>query len=122
MDQPLWQILLNITLIGFVVRRAAVGLALHWDRSQPALWGVYVGVCAACAFAGVAVLLGRRWVVAGLCAVLLAFTLATGVELAVGGVAPAGWLVAQWLMAAAATGVLLSWTRPRREGDPAAPR
>jgi hypothetical protein len=107
MDQPLWQILFNIAMIGFVVRRAAVGLALYADRTQPALWGVYVGLCAVCAFAGIAVLFSRRWVIAALVALGAAFTLTTFVELSVGTVAPAVWLVAQWLVGLAGCAVLL---------------
>jgi hypothetical protein len=107
MDQPLWQILFNIALIGFVARRAAFGLALHIDRTQPALWGVYVALCAVCALAGIAVLLSRRWVIAGLAGVLAAFTLSTGVELAVGGVAPPASLIAQLAFAIAAGGALI---------------
>jgi hypothetical protein len=107
MDQPLWQILFNIALIGFVARRAAVGLALHWDRTQPALWGVYVGLCAVCAFTGVAIQLSRRWVIAGIVALVGAHTVTTIVELAIGGVAPAGWLLAQLALALAGGGALL---------------
>jgi hypothetical protein len=107
MEQPLWQILFNIALIGLVVRRAAFGLALHVDRTHPALWGVYVALCVVCAFTGVAVLLGRRWVIAGLLALLGAFTVTTFVELGIGGVAPAGLLLAQLVVALAGGGALL---------------
>lgn len=118
MDQPLWQILFNIAMIGFVVRRAAVGLALGADRTQPALWGVYVGLCAVCALAGVGVLMSRRWVIASLVAVLLAFTITTCIELAIGTAAPAAWLVAQLVMALAGGGLLLHWARRNQPDDP----
>jgi hypothetical protein len=107
MDQPLWQILFNIAMIGFVVRRAAMGLALYADRTHPALWGVYVGLCAVCAFAAVAVLFSRRWVIAALVALGAGFTLTTFVELAVGGVAPPLWLVVQWVVGMAGCAALL---------------
>jgi hypothetical protein len=107
MDQPLWQILFNIAMIGFVVRRAAVGLALYGDKAHPALWGVYAGLCAVCAFAAVAVLFSRRWVIAALVVLGVGFTLTTFVELAVGSVAPAVWLLAQWVVGVAGCAALL---------------
>jgi hypothetical protein len=107
MDQPLWQILFNIAMIGFVVRRAAVGLAVYGDRTHPALWGVYAGLCAVCALAAVAVLLSRRWVIVALLALAAAFTLTTFVELAVGGIAPPLFLVAQWVVGLAGCAGLL---------------
>lgn len=108
MDQPLWQILFNIALIGFVVRRAAVGLALYGDRTHPALWGVYAGLCAVCAFAAVAVLFSRRWVISALIALGAAFSVTTFVELAVGGISPPLWLVSQWVFGVAACAALLA--------------
>jgi hypothetical protein len=107
MDQPLWQILFNIALIGFVARRAAFGLALHADRTHPALWGVYVALCGVCVFTGVAILFSRRWVIAGLVALLTAYTATTFVELAIGGIAPAAQLLAQLAIALAAGAALL---------------
>ncbi|HKP64592.1 MAG TPA: hypothetical protein VJV78_47980 [Polyangiales bacterium] len=108
MDQPLWQILFNIAMIGFVVRRAAVGVAVYGDQTQPALWGVYVGLIAVCGFAAVAVLFSRRWVIAALVALGVAFSLTTVVELAVGSVGPPLFLVAQWVVGIAACAALLT--------------
>lgn len=108
MDQPLWQILFNIAMIGFVVRRAAVGVAVYGDQTQPALWGVYVGLIAVCGFAAVAVLLSRRWVIAALVALGVAFTVSTVVELALGSVGPALWILAQWMVGVAACAGLLT--------------
>jgi hypothetical protein len=107
MDQPLWQILFNIGLIGFVARRAAFGLALHADRTHPALWGVYVALCLVCAFAGVAILFSRRWVIAGLVALVGAYTVTTFVELGVGDIAPPAALLAQLAVALAGGAALL---------------
>jgi hypothetical protein len=106
MDQPLWQILFNIALIGFVVRRAAFGLALQVDRTHPALWGVYVALCAVCAFTGVAILFSRRWVIAGLLALVSADAIATFVEIAMG-VAPAAYLILQLAVALAGGAALI---------------
>ncbi len=108
MDRPLWQILFNIALIGFVVRRAALGLALHEDRTQPALWGVYVALLAVCALASIAILFGRRWVYAGVVSMLIAYAVTTFVEIALGGIAPAVWLIGQ-LVAALAFGAVILW-------------
>ena len=102
MDLPLWQILFNITLIGFVVRHAAIGLAVQGDRSQPVLWGVYAALCAVCAFAGVAVLLSRRSVITGITALLVTFAATTFIELGIGSGAPPAYLVGQLLVALAA--------------------
>lgn len=109
MDQPLWQTLFNVAMIGFVARRAALGLALHAERTSPVLWGVYVALLIVCALAGIAILLGRRWVMAGLIGLVLAFGVSTFVELAIGGVAPAGWLLLQLLIALGGSAVLLVW-------------
>jgi hypothetical protein len=121
MDQPLWQILFNIALIGFVARRAAFGLALHTDRTHPALWGIYVALGAVCVFTGVAILLSRRWVIAGLIALMGAYTVTTFVEIAIGGVAPAGWLLAQLAIALAGGGALLVLAI-RTPPEPSSPR
>jgi hypothetical protein len=102
MDQPLWQILFNIALIGFVVRHAAVGLAVQGGRSQPLLWGVYAALCAVCALAGIAVLLSRRWVIAGITTLLVGFAATTFIELGVGSGAPPVYLIGQLLVAVAA--------------------
>jgi hypothetical protein len=108
MDQPLWQILFNIALIGFVARRAAFGLAMQAHRAHPALWGVYVALCAVCAFAGVAILFSRRWVITGLVSLVGAFAVTTFVEMGVGGVAPAGYLLAQLAVALAGGAALVA--------------
>ncbi|HKU45048.1 MAG TPA: hypothetical protein VJR89_43105 [Polyangiales bacterium] len=107
MDQPLWQILANIALLGFVLRRAAFGLALGSAELHPALWGAYVLLCAVCAFAAVAILLSRRWVIAGLVALGVGFSVTTFVELAAH-VAPAAWLLAQLVVGLAGTAGLLT--------------
>jgi len=110
-DRPLWQIVFNIALIGFVARRAAAGLALHLDRSQPVLWGVYVALLTVCGFASIAILFGRRWVNGGVIALLVTFAISTCVELAIGTVAPAVWLVGQLAFAIAFGAVILWWGR-----------
>jgi hypothetical protein len=107
MDQPLWQTLFNIALIGFVVRHAAVGLALQSSRSQPVLWGVYVALCAVCAFAAIAILFSRRWVIAGISSLLVAYAATTFIELGIGIGAPPLYLVAQLLFAILAGVVLI---------------
>lgn len=107
MDQPLWQILFNIGLIGFVVRHAAVGLAVQGGRSDPLLWGVYAALCAICALAGIAILLSRRWVIAGITTVLVGFAATTFVELGVGSAAPPVYLIGQLLVAVAAGAALI---------------
>lgn len=99
MDQPLWQTLFNIALIGFVVRHAAVGLAVQGGRTHTALWGVYAALCAVCAFAGIAVLLSRRWVIAGITTLLVGFSATTFIELGIGSGAPPVYLIAQLLFA-----------------------
>lgn len=106
MDQPLWQILFNIALIGFVVRRAAFGIALQAGRGQPVLWGVYVALCVVCAFTGIAILFSRRWVIAGLVALVCAYAATTFVEIALA-VAPAASLIAQLAVAIAAGAALI---------------
>src|SRR5688572_549920 len=114
MDRPLWQLMFNIALIGFVARRAAIGLALHADRSQPNLWGVYAALITVCGFVSIAILFGRRWVTGGVIALLAAFTLSTCVELAIGTVAPAVWLVGQLAIAIAFGAVILWWAHRDR--------
>jgi hypothetical protein len=106
MDQPLWQTLFNIALIGFVVRHAAVGLALQSGRSS-VLWGVYVALCAVCAFAGIAILFSRRWVIAAISSLVVAYAATTFIELGVGIGAPPVYLLAQLLFAILAGVVLI---------------
>jgi hypothetical protein len=81
MDQPLWQNWLNIALIGFVARRAAVAVAVQWEGLNAAVRAGYIAVLVACAFAAVAVWFSARWVIAALCAVAVTFTVASLVEL-----------------------------------------
>jgi hypothetical protein len=81
MDQPLWQNWLNIAFIGFVARRAAVSVALHWDSLNALTRGMYLMVLIACALAGVAVWLSTRLVMASLCFVAATFSVASLVEM-----------------------------------------
>ena len=108
MDRPLWQILFNIALIGFVARRAAVSVALA-ERTSPLLWGVYVGLLGICGCAAVAILFGRRWVIGGMVTLLVGYVLSTFVELAVRAVAPPAWLIGQLALALAFGAVILWW-------------
>jgi hypothetical protein len=119
MDRPLWQILFNIALIGFVVRRAALGLALQTDRTPAALWGVYVALIAVCALASIAILFSRRWVFGGVIAMLAVYTVATFVEIGVGSIAPPVWLIGQLVIAVAFSAVILWWARSSNAGDTA---
>jgi hypothetical protein len=100
MDQPLWQNLFNIALVGFVVRRAALGIGLA-EHVPPALYVAYVGLCAVCALAGILLWFSRRWVIAGLIAVGVAFTITTFAEIAVGAIAPPPLLLIQWIFGSA---------------------
>ena len=111
MDQPLWQNWLNIALIGFVARRAAVAVAVQWESLNAAIRAGYVAVLIACAFAAVAVWLSVRWVIGSLCAVAATFTVATLLEL--GHVEPSvrTLLVMQLAVAIAGTVALVSLAR-----------
>jgi hypothetical protein len=111
MDQPLWQNWLNIALIGFVARRAAVAVALQWESLNAAIRAGYVAVLVACAFAAVAVWLSVRWVIGSLCAVAATFTVASLLEL--GYVEPAvrTLLLMQLAVAIAGTVALISLAR-----------
>jgi lysylphosphatidylglycerol synthetase-like protein (DUF2156 family) len=116
-DQPLWQNWLNIALIGFVARRAALGIGLHWPDLTTWSRASYLILLAVCVCAGGAIWLRARWVIAALLAVAAAFTLTTFTELALamGDTQPRGWIISQWLAALAATVLLvrLAW----RAGD-----
>lgn len=111
MDQPLWQNWLNIALIGFVARRAAVAVAVQWESLNAAVRAGYVAVLVACAFAAIAVWFSVRWVVASLCAVAATFTVASLLEL--GQVEPSvrTLLVMQLAVAVAGTVALISLAR-----------
>jgi len=119
MDRPLWQILFNIALIGFVVRRAALGLALQTDRTPAMLWGVYVALIAICALTAIAILFSRRWVVGSVIAMLASYAVVTFVEIGIGGVAPPVWLIGQLVTALAFGGVIVWWARTSNSGDAA---
>jgi hypothetical protein len=106
MEQPLWKFTLNLALIGFVARRAAVGLALNGAGAHSAWSGVYVALAAACAFAAIAIWKSSRWVMAGLIVLVLAFGVTTSAELAAGS-GPAVWLIAQLLVAVIGAAILL---------------
>jgi|GEM_PF-4042775 hypothetical protein len=111
MDQPLWQNWLNIALIGFVARRAAMAVALQWESLNAALRAGYVVVLVACGFAAIAVWLSVRWVIASLCAVTATFTVASLLEL--GHVEPGvrTLIVMQLAVAIAGTIALISLAR-----------
>jgi hypothetical protein len=111
MDQPLWQNWLNIALIGFVARRAAMAVALQWESLNAALRAGYVVVLVACAFAAIAVWLSVRWVIGALCAVAATFTVASLMEL--GHVEPAvrTFILLQLAVAIAGTVALVSLAR-----------
>ena len=111
MNQPLWQNLLNITLIGFVAQRAALGVGLYGGGANGPVWGTCVALLIVCAFAGIAVWLSTRWVIAALLSLALAFTLTVTVELAVGGTANPPWLIGQLLVAWAGTAALVVLAR-----------
>lgn len=106
MDQPLWLNLFNIALIGFVVRRAALGIGLV-ERVPPALYAAYVGLCVICALAGITIWFSRRWVVGGLVAVGAAFSVTTFAEIALGTIAPVGLLLTQWIIGVAGCAALI---------------
>ena len=106
MDQPLWLNLFNIALIGFVVRRAALGIGLV-ERVPPGLYAAYVGLCVICALAGITIWFSRRWVIAGLVAVAAAFSVTTFAEIALGSLAPAGILLIQWIFGIAGCAALI---------------
>lgn len=111
MDQPLWQIWLNVALIGFVSRRAAVGIGMYWDSLGSVLRVSYVGLLAVCAFAAIAIWLRRAWVIAALSAVAGAFAVTTLVELTSGHAFAPVWMVAQVIVVVTATALLarLAW-------------
>jgi hypothetical protein len=107
-DQPLWQIWLNVAWIAFVARRAAVGIGLHWNTLGGPLRFGYWAVLAVCALAGIAVWLPARWVVAGLAAVATAFTLVTLMEITTHlSTLPMSVGIMQWLVGIAAGAVLV---------------
>lgn len=82
MEQPLWQNLLNIAFIGWVVRRAAVVLAFG---SEPQLLvGMYVALCIAGLIAGVLIWFRPRWVAAGLILLTVTFVATSLAETAIG--------------------------------------
>jgi len=111
MDQPLWQNWLNIALIGFVARRAAVAVAVQWESLNAAIRAGYVAVLIACAFAAVAVWLSVRWVIGSLCAVAATFTVATLLELRHVEPSVRTLLVMQLAVAIAGTVALVSLAR-----------
>lgn len=111
MDQPLWQNWLNIALIGFVARRAAVVLAMHWESSSALIRVGYIAVLAACAFGAIAVWMSMRWVITALCSIAAFFTIASLLELAQGEPGMRAWLLMQLCVALAGTAALVQLAR-----------
>lgn len=111
MDQPLWQNWLNIALIGFVARRAAMAVALQWESLNGALRAGYVIVLIACAFAAVAVWMSTRWVIGSLCAVAATFTIASLLELGYVDPGVRALILMQLAVAIAGTIALISLAR-----------
>lgn len=102
LDQPLWQNYLNLGLIAFIARRAGLGLALSGTMLPAGIKSVYVGVLAACLFAGIGIWLKRGWVLASLALVAFAYSTQTIMELALGPQFATAWglllqLAAAWL-------------------------
>ena len=111
MDQPLWQNWLNVALIAFVARRAAVTLALQWDQASHGLQVLHGVVLAVCVFAAVAVWLSARWVITALATMVCVFTLASLVELASADAALRVGIVAQVVLAITAAAALIGLAR-----------
>ena len=111
MDQPLWQNLLNIALIGFVARRAALVVTLEWNSLHALVRSAHVAVLLACLVAAVAVWLSARWVVASLCALTAFFTCASLLELRAIEPALRSGIILQMLVALLATVVLVKLAR-----------
>ena len=118
MDQPLWQNWLNIALIGFVARRAAVSAALQWDSLNLLVRGTYVVVLVACALAAVAVWLSTRIVIGALCFLTATFTVASLIEMSQVEATLRLWIGAQLGLAWLATLALVKLARSnQREVD-----
>ena len=100
MDQPLWQNYLNLGLLAFVARRAALGLALAGSVLPPDLTIVYACVLGSCVLAGVGVWLKRGWVITSIVTIAIAFGIQTAIELVRAGPAATPWLLVTQLMAA----------------------
>ena len=103
MDQPLWQNWLNIALIGFVARHAAVSVALQWDSLNSLVRGTYIVVLVACALAAVAVWLSTRLVIGALCFLTATFSVASLVEMSQVEPTLRLWIGAQLALALLAT-------------------
>lgn len=111
MDQPLWQNWLNIALIGFVARRAAMAVALQWDGLNTSIRTGYVAVLVACAFAAIAVWLSVRWVIGSLCAVAATYTVASLLELGHVEAPVRTWILMQLVVAIAGSVALINLAR-----------
>jgi hypothetical protein len=111
MDQPLWQNWLNIALIGFVARRAAVAVAIQWESLSPLLRASYIAVLGACALAAIAVWMSVRWVIGSLCSVAALFAVASLLELAQVEPAQRVWVLTQLVIALAGTAALVQLAR-----------
>jgi hypothetical protein len=103
MDQPLWQIFLNMAFVAFVARRAGIALALG-DGGVMAV--VDVVQCAACLFAAIAIWLRRAWVIAALLFLGFVFVAGTAIELTHASRANAAWLGIQLVFGVLASVVL----------------
>lgn len=61
MDRPLWQIVLALFVMAFVIQRAATGVVLHLGGAAPALAAVQAVQVAAGLAAALGIWLGRPW-------------------------------------------------------------
>ena len=111
MDQPLWQNWLNIALIGFVARRAAVAVALQWETLNAGIRAGYLAVLVACALAAIAVWLSVRWVIVSLCTVAATYTVTSLLELGHVEAPARTWILMQVVVAIAGTVALVNLAR-----------
>lgn len=128
MERPLWQILLTLLLLGFLVRRGAVGVMLYLDGAAPAgLVGAYVAQVAIGLVAAAGLWLGRRWVLAALLVLGVAIG-GTALLESLLGLRPILAAVAELLVVALGIGALFLILRhelgggPRDAREPGVPR
>ena len=116
MHRPLWQILLAIFLVGFAVRRAAVGFVLSEGDLEPSLFVAYGLQAAVAIAAAIGLWLGRPWTIAAV--LVLGVTVVAAALLEVWlGVRPAITAVGEVLIVGLSTGALALVLRHEFRGE-----
>jgi hypothetical protein len=106
MHRPLWQIVLTLLIVGFVVRSGAAAVVAFLAEGEPSLLAAYAFQTAAGVATALGLWLGRPWVLGALVVLAVAIAASAFLESLVLGIRPLVTALGEVLIVAVATGAL----------------